>query len=297
MGKKRPLFSVIIPTYNRPRQLVSCLESLNHLDYPRDRFEVIVVDDGSTICIDNVLAHFQNQYDVTLLKQPKGGPAMARNTGAARAKGEFLVFTDDDCPPAYSWLRALCERYDSCSSNRAIGGRLLNVLDHNVYSETSQILIDAVYSYYNANSNQARFFTSNNLCVPTKRFRSIGGFNSNFITSEDREFCARWLANGYNLTYAPEIIVYHAHHLSFYTFLKQHFAYGRGAFLFQQLPFNYNKTLIEFVPKLFYLLVYPLMKKYSLKIITIETLLIISQLASACGYLWGRMHRTDTNGS
>lgn len=99
MGQEQPFFSIIIPTYNRPERLATCIQSLAHLDYSRDRFEVIVVDDGSPMPLEPVVAPFQNKFDVTLIKQPNAGPATARNTGAARASGQFLVFTDDDCMP------------------------------------------------------------------------------------------------------------------------------------------------------------------------------------------------------
>jgi len=68
---------------------------------------VIVVDDGSEMPLEAVVAAFHDQLDVTLLTEPHAGPATARNTGAVRAKGEFLAFTDDDCTPASDWLQTL----------------------------------------------------------------------------------------------------------------------------------------------------------------------------------------------
>lgn len=84
----QPFFSIIIPTYSRPEQLVACLQSLTHLDYPRDRFEVIVVDDGSDMPLEGVVTPLRNWLEVTLLRQMNSGLGVARNTGAARAKGE-----------------------------------------------------------------------------------------------------------------------------------------------------------------------------------------------------------------
>ena len=78
----RPFISIIIPTYERPERLVICLKSLMRLDYPRERFEVIVVDDWSRKPPETVVARFHERFDVMLLTQTHAGPATARNTGA-----------------------------------------------------------------------------------------------------------------------------------------------------------------------------------------------------------------------
>jgi GT2 family glycosyltransferase len=81
-------------------------------------------------------------------------------------------------------------------------------------------MTDAVYAYYNDDPHQAHFFTTNNLALPAERFRAIGGFDTTFplAASEDREFCDRWLHHGYQMTYSPEVVVYHAHVLTLRTF-------------------------------------------------------------------------------
>lgn len=107
MALEQPFFSIIVATYARSAQLATCLQSLTHLEYPRDRFEVIVVDDGSKVPPEAEVAGFHGRLHVTLLTQHHAGPAKARNTGAARAKGQFLAFTDDDYVPSNNWLQAL----------------------------------------------------------------------------------------------------------------------------------------------------------------------------------------------
>jgi GT2 family glycosyltransferase len=161
------------------------------------------------------------------------GPAAARNAGAKRAKGIFLVFTDDDCMPNSDWLQKLAARCAE-TPNRLIGGRTLNALHSNVYSTVSQAILDIVYSYYNSVPNQARFFASNNQAIPLAGFSELNGFDPNFNASEDRDLCDRWLHCGYRMTYAPEAIVRHAHALTLPGFCRQHFNYGRGAFRFYQ---------------------------------------------------------------
>jgi len=104
VGQVQPYFSVIVPTYNRPAQLANCLEGLACLEYPRDCFEVIVVNDGGSSVEDTVTA-FHGKLMVKVLDQAKAAPAAARNKGASEARGQFLAFIDDDCTPTPKWPR------------------------------------------------------------------------------------------------------------------------------------------------------------------------------------------------
>src|SRR5437016_6865605 len=185
-----PVFSIVVPTYNRPGQLAACLQALAHLSYPKDCFEAIVVDDGGQTRPDEVVASFRDRLDLTLLRQPHAGPAAARNTGVVKARGAFLAFTDDDCRPWRDWLKTLAVRLAK-DPDCIVGGRTINALPDNPYSSASQHLIDYLYSYYNADPDRARFLTSNNLTLAADRFRAIGGFDTTFpgAAAEDRDFC------------------------------------------------------------------------------------------------------------
>ena len=234
MTDRLPFFSVIIPTYCRAQQLQKCLEAIEAINYPTSRFEVIVVDDGSTCSPDAVVSSFQNKIDIKLILQSHAGPAAARNKGAAIAKGEYYAFTDDDCLVSQMWLKNLASRF-SLTPDCAIGGRTINAFPENLFADASAAILDVAYAFYNLDPNQACFFASNNLSFPAKHFRTIGGFHEDFTTSEDRELCDRWLHHGLRMIYAPEVVIYHANRLTFRTFWNQHFNYGRGAFRFHHL--------------------------------------------------------------
>ncbi len=141
MSEHSPLtISVIIPTLSRPGLLTQCLEALARQTYPRERFEVIVADDGSPEPVIGVVDAFRHRLDVTYLQLPHAGPGAARNAGAAPARGDLLAFTDDDCEPEPGWLDALAGRF-AANSNVGVGGRVVNALPANIYSETSQLLV------------------------------------------------------------------------------------------------------------------------------------------------------------
>ncbi len=222
-------FSVIITTFNRPASLARALAALARSNYPRTEFEVIVVDDGGSEPLEPILARFETTINATLIRQPANrGPAQARNRGAEVAGNEFLAFTDDDCEPRPQWLSALARRLLH-SPECLVGGRTVNGLPDNPYSAASQLIVDMVYSAYNADPANSQFFATNNLAVRADLFRSCGAFDDQFRVSEDREFCNRWRHRGQLMSYAPDAVVEHRHPLSLGAFWRQHFRYGQGA--------------------------------------------------------------------
>ncbi len=291
----RPHFSIIIPTCDRPSQLAACLESIVHQTYPALQFEVIVIDDGSKTPIAPVVSSFRDRLDLILLTQQNRGPASARNAGVAKARCRYLAFTDDDCIFAPDWLQKLEERFDS-SPDFMIGGRTINGITDNVYSTASQDLINYLYEYYNADKNNAHFLTSNNIAVPAETFRTLGGFDPGYpsVGGEDRDLCDRWRLCGYGTIYAPEVVVYHRHHLNPRTFLKQHFCYGRGASRFHQGRSIRSAKSLRLEPLSFYtnLMLYPFLKGKSRRPFFVTALMILSQVSNAGGFFWDMPNQT-----
>lgn len=285
-------FSIVIPTYNRPDRLEQCLRSIGQLGYPRDRFEVIVVDDGSQLPLTPIKTQFESGIPLRMIRQENAGPASARNTGAAVARGHYLVFTDDDCQVHPDWLNSLGETL-SQNPSALVGGCTLNALPENVYSTASQLLIDYLYHYYNQLKGKPTFFASNNFAVPRDQYHKLGGFDTSFplAAGEDREFCDRWLALGHTMVYAPTMQVFHAHYLTLKKFWRQHFNYGRGAFWFHQVRARRHHQPIQVEPLSFYLqlLTYPIRRRSS-SALFLALLLGLSQLANIFGFVWENWH-------
>jgi glycosyltransferase involved in cell wall biosynthesis len=240
-----PSMSVIVPTYERPGLLGDCLGAIAELDYPRAALGVIVVDDGGNSPLQPVVDRFRDGTAVTLLRQPRAGPAAARNTGAAAAAGEFLAFVDDDVILDRTWLRAIL-RQARAKPGAAVGGRTVSLLAANPYAATSERIIELAYVHYNSGPAGPRFFAANNMAVPAAGFRAIGGFNPGFRASEDRDFCDRWLESGRPLAYAPDAVAGHAPPLCLRSFLLQQVGYGRGAFAYHRARFRRGRGLSGF---------------------------------------------------
>jgi glycosyltransferase involved in cell wall biosynthesis len=96
---REPLITVIIPTYNRSRELRLCLEGFANQTTPRERFEVMVVDDGSAADISDVCRPFQDRVQLIFIRQENQGASVARNTAIVRARAPYLLLYDDDLRP------------------------------------------------------------------------------------------------------------------------------------------------------------------------------------------------------
>lgn len=235
-GDEDPIvFTVIIPTHGRPDHLRSCLESLAAQQYPRSRFEVIVVDDGSDIPAAQVAGKYRDRLHMVVSRQARAGPATARNQGASIARGCYIAFIDDDCVAEPGWLEALDSGFRAHPRGVLLGGDITNPLQDNVCAEVGELILRVLLERYRPEPGGLYFFRSANLAVSRDEFRASGGFDPRFETAEDREFCDRWLYGGRALSRVQPAAVAHASPLDFRGFLYRHYRYGRGAHRFHRL--------------------------------------------------------------
>ena len=284
--EKEAGFTIVIPTYDRPEGLARCLDALERVDYPRDRFEVIVVDDGGSTDLDAICADPSRGIEVRLHRQENAGPASARNAGAAAAAFDTLVFIDDDCAPAPEYLRAFADELAKAPES-GLGGRTIGALEDDIYSMTSQLLVSYLFEYYNTDPEDARFFTSNNLALPKHLFDEIGGFDTRFpiAAAEDRDLCDRWVSRGFVLRFADEALTHHYHHMTLRRFWRQHHNYGRGAAAYHRGRRERNEGPVKLEPLRFYwgLLTYPY-REGQARAFRMSMLMVVSQVANAWGF-------------
>ncbi|MGH9383475.1 MAG: glycosyltransferase family 2 protein [Vicinamibacterales bacterium] len=277
-------FSIIIPTFERPKALARCLDALCHLDHGAD-FEVLLVDDGGGIPLEPAVAAARGRLSLSLIRQDHAGPAAARNIGARHARGRWLAFTDDDCEPDPRWLSMLARRFAK-QPDAMLGGRVLNGLKGNVYCAAHQLLVD--YSARHLQRGTKPFVASSNMAMPAKLFHEVGGFDTSFpfAGGEDRDLCARWRAAGYTLSDAPEAVVRHRHPLRLGSFCRLHFRYGRGARRFHGNTARRAGARVHLEPVGFYLglLLSPLSNRPTLRSPFLCAALVLSQVCHAVGY-------------
>jgi glycosyltransferase involved in cell wall biosynthesis len=117
-----PFTSVIIPAYNAADTIGECVESVLRLDYPRERVDVIVVDNGST---DETAAIVRRSRDIRVVHEPRRGPAAARNAGLRASDADVVAFIDADSTVDERWLRNLVAPLEHHSA-RLVGGSILS---------------------------------------------------------------------------------------------------------------------------------------------------------------------------
>lgn len=282
--------SIVVPTYNRPAQLERCLRSMTELDFD-GQFEVILVDDGGSIDLQNVLDAVSKDLTVKLITIEHSGPSQARNKGVLAARGHAIAFIDDDCTFSRDWLNCMWQHFRQ-RTNDMLGGHTLNALEDNVYSSASQLLVAYVCNYYSRKPEKGYFFTSNNMFLSKEKFLAVGGFDTRFKSAggEDREFCDRWRHMGMHLKYVEEATVMHYHNLSLRGFIRQHYNYGHGALLYHQCRQQRQGAHFKIEPINFYWnLIVEAWRSGSDRPMTKTALLVASQAANAVGLLVAKL--------
>ena len=222
-----PSVTVIVPTLDRAEDLDGCLTALAAVDYPVERLDVIVVDDGS---IDPAaVAEVAARHGARLLaNESNRGPAHSRNRAAQDATGEILAFVDSDCVPGPRWLRDLTP-YFAWDRVGAVGGRTLGYyteswLDR--YEEAASPLDMGRHLVLKAEGRDSFYVPTCNLLVRRSTYEAVGGLREDLRVGEDVDLCWRLRATGAYLVYAPEGIVRHKHRDRPGTMLRRRAQYG-----------------------------------------------------------------------
>jgi len=109
-----PIISIVIPAYNRKDLLKECLDSLLDQTYPKEDYEIVVVDDGSTDGTEDMLRQMSGEHgNLRYFRQENGGMFPAWNKAASLAKGDILVMTDSDCVAGKNLLETIVKCFKS----------------------------------------------------------------------------------------------------------------------------------------------------------------------------------------
>jgi len=290
-----PPISVVIPTRNRPGALDACLAGLAAQTLPSERFEVVVVDDGGSAELGDVVDRYQGSLSISLSRRPHAGPSAARNTGAGRARSGLLAFTDDDCVPDPGWLETIVAAVGR-SPGCLVGGRTENALAGNPCSEASQAVIAYLYAEGLRRTGELPFVASNNLALERDLFEALGGFDESFpeAAAEDRDLSARCKARGGSLVYEPAALVRHEHPLDARSLVRQYVAYGRGARRLER-----SRDQAHEAPGIrsfgFYagMLFQPFRRHSPGRAVVVASLIALTQIGTAIGYVSGGMDPPD----
>ena len=199
--KELPMVSVIIPTYNDWGRLRKCLLALSNQTYPKNKFEIIVINNNP----NDTIPHYIKKYNCTILKEVAIGSYAARNTGISFSKGDILAFTDSDCIPNIFWIERAVNRFIK-GCDRIAG--LIDIFPMNVNANIPELYgitfgFDQEAAASNGLSVTANMFAKKSL------FAKHGKFNSSLFSGGDTEWSRRVYSKGISIEYASEVIVKH----------------------------------------------------------------------------------------
>ncbi|MCL5024631.1 MAG: glycosyltransferase family 2 protein [Nitrospirae bacterium] len=195
------LLSVIIPNHNGAATIGKCLEAVCSSRF--GSFEVIVVDDCST---DNSVDVIR-KFPCTLVQLTEhSGASKARNTGARRAGGEILFFTDADCVVREDTLSSAAEAIAG-RENVVVGGTYTRLpYDSGFFSSFQSVFVN----YSETKKGHPDYIATHAMAVGSRLFKKSGGFSEDFLPIlEDVEFSHRLRRSGYRLEMQPHILVRH----------------------------------------------------------------------------------------
>ncbi|RLI96894.1 MAG: glycosyl transferase family 2 [Candidatus Aenigmatarchaeota archaeon] len=241
------MISVIIPAYNSEPTIAECIKSLLDQSYHKP-YEIIVVDDGSSDGTAKIARKFRN---VKVVRQKNGGPAKARNTGAKKANGNILLFTDADCVAEKNWIEEMVSPLDRKKGIIGVQGRY-KTRQRGMVPRFVQMEIEQRYDRMEK-AKYIDFVGSYSAAYYAKEFLDFGGFDESFpaASGEDPDLSFRLAKKGYKMVYNPNAVIYHKHPDSLGKYLKTRYYRGYwGRLLYKKHPDKRKES--SYKPGFFY---------------------------------------------
>ena len=245
------LFSLIIPVYNRPDEVDELLESLSKLDY-NEKFEIVIVEDGSSIKCEEVIQKYEDKLTVSYYYKENSGPGDSRNYGMKMANGDYFIIFDSDCIIPKEYLtevsNALKKSYVDCfgGPDKALSS----------FSDIQKAINFAMTSFITTggirggsekiDKFQPRSF---NMGLSRKAFETSNGFG-NIHPGEDPDLSFRLWNLGFETKLFPKAYVYHKRRIDWDKFSIQVNKFGKARPILNSWYPQYTK-LTFFFPSVF----------------------------------------------
>ena len=216
--------SVIICTYNREKYLYNCLKSIAENDFSFDKYEIVLINNNSTDSTENECKRFQNdfpQVNFCYVVEKNQGLSFARNRGIDEAKGEILVYVDDDAKVNDIYLKTIDDFFAISPNIFAVGGAIFPVYETEEprwMSHYTRVLITA----YKNEGNKIielkgnKFPSGGNAAYRKEVFQKIGKFNTDLgrkgtllIGAEEKDIFDKMRTQNMRVFYLPNMILHH----------------------------------------------------------------------------------------
>jgi len=196
-----PKLSVIIPTHNSEKTIEKCINSIVSQKFPRNEFEIIVVDDGSK---DKTTELAKKAGADVVMNIDPCFQGTARNIGAKNARGNFLAFLDSDCIARDCWLQIIAKEL---KENDAIGGPVLNGNPNSLVA-WSEYLIEFSEFHEHRKRSTVQFVPGCSQAYKKNIFFKVGGFSEQRL-AEDVKIGHELTKSGINVVFVPELQINH----------------------------------------------------------------------------------------
>jgi|25_taG_2_1085351.scaffolds.fasta_scaffold00113_23 glycosyltransferase involved in cell wall biosynthesis len=193
-----PYVSIVIPVLNEERYLAACLTSLMSLRYPKDRHEILLVDNGST---DRTLEIARGFEEVSIHVKENAKVGAVRNYGVQKAKGSVIVFLDSDCVVSPDWLTDGIRKLTANPGSVAGGHYLLR--EDPSWLEKYWILTSS------GRKNPRTSLLGGCIFIPKAIFEKVGGFDEHLNAGEDNDLTVRLRSEQYQVEIDPSLSVVH----------------------------------------------------------------------------------------
>ena len=194
-------FSVIVPVYEHWHLVPTLLQCLTAQTLPRDEFEILLVDNGSS----KFTPPDTLPPNARVLECQTPGSYAARNAALREARGEWLAFTDADCRPTPTWLEQL---QTAATNNTTLLAGAVDVVS-DAEKPNAYEMYDMVKGIPQAWYVRRGYAATANLAVPRKIVEALGGFDEKRFSGGDADFCLRAKAHGHQIIFLPDALVRH----------------------------------------------------------------------------------------
>ena len=231
----RKEISVIIPVYNDPAGLKDTLNSLVKQKFPKNRFEIIVADNGSTDHTLSVINNFIDRYPklVRMVQESNVKSSYAaRNKGISNATGSVISFIDADMTVEKEWLKKVMESLQKNKTDCIVCNVKVAPGKKSIFALYDRMVAFPIEKYV----KESHYTPVGCLTIYKNIFKKAGLFDPKLISGGDHEFGNRIYEAGYKIHYEPSIVMKHPSRYSFKQILKKAFRIGRG---YRQINFYY----------------------------------------------------------
>lgn len=250
------IISAIICTHNRPEYLRKSLKSLINQNFPKESYEIIVVDNASAPDTENLIEEFPRNQNLRYIYEPILGLSQARNTGYKAAKGRYVAYLDDDAIAFNSWLNNIINAFEKSKIKpKCVGGRIEPIWElpkpRWLYKELEVFLSVLDYSDKAEILDKQQNLFGTNIAFVRKILEDLGGFSVSLgrvgerLISGDEILLQDKIRNlGYKVVYDPKISVEHhipESRLNKQWFLKRMYYEGVSNALLEIYRYNPSK--------------------------------------------------------